>query len=162
MKNEHGKTMAKGNRRARGSWCKTGEGLLNGTAPVGRPDFEDGQTCEELPCVEDGPQLAPMHRYTILVVPCLPLYTQWPRIKLITFGEYRQVIRHCRSRCCKKCLARDVIIPGAFGRAFKKSRHAAYLGPEYGRVTTALRCVVTRLHIRGNRCARRRLSHRLH
>ena len=22
---------------------------------------EDGQACEELPCVEDGPRLAPMH-----------------------------------------------------------------------------------------------------
>jgi len=33
MKDEHGKTMAKGNRRARGSWFKTGEGLLNRTGP---------------------------------------------------------------------------------------------------------------------------------
>jgi len=102
--------------------------------PCGCPDVEDGQTGKELPCVEDGSQLALMHRYTILVVPCLPLYTQWPRIKLIAFEQYRPVIRRRRSRCCKKCLARDVIIPGAFGRAFNKSRHAAYLGPEYGRV----------------------------
>ncbi|HFD86098.1 MAG TPA: hypothetical protein ENJ35_00300 [Gammaproteobacteria bacterium] len=34
--------------------------------PCGCPDFEDGQTGKELPCVEDGSQLTLMHRYTIL------------------------------------------------------------------------------------------------
>ncbi len=96
---------------------------------------------------------APLHDP---MVPWLPLYTQWPRIKLIAFGKYRQVIRRCCcSQCCKKYLATDSVILGAFGRVFKKFWHAAYLGPEYVRVTTALRCVVTRTIVRSNQCARR-------
>ncbi|MDA9981384.1 hypothetical protein N9H39_01300 [Gammaproteobacteria bacterium] len=36
------------------------------------------------------------------------------------------------------------VIRVAFGRALKKLKYSAHLGPVRGRVTTALRCVVTR------------------
>ncbi len=72
MENEHGKTMAGGHHRdyaralkqADASWIEQQHGC---------PDVEDGQPCKELPGVEDGSRLAPMHLLNDPKVPWVPL-----------------------------------------------------------------------------------------
>jgi len=61
VENEHGTTTAKGNRRARGSWLKTGGCLREEAGLMVLPDIENGQI--DCPTIEDGSRLAPMHRF---------------------------------------------------------------------------------------------------
>lgn len=74
--------------------------------------------------------------------------------KTIACVQYRQITRRCHLPHCQICLAIDGIILGAFIRVFKNARHLAHLGPVCGRVTTALRWVVTRPLVHRNACAR--------
>ncbi len=62
-------------------------------------------------------------------------------------------IYHVRKPCF--LLHLYAIIQLAFVRASRKFKHASPLGPDYSRVTTALRGVVTRPLAHSNHCARR-------
>jgi len=88
MKDEHGMTMAEGDHRARGSWFKAGGCLRRWTDPEG------------LPCIEDGPQLAPMHLLHGPRGALLATLPQWPRIKPFTCSQYRQAGHRCHSPSC--------------------------------------------------------------
>jgi len=57
---------------------------------------EDGQTCEELPGVEDRPRLAPMHPLHGPGGALLATLPQWPRIKPGMYNECRHGLRCCR------------------------------------------------------------------
>jgi len=72
MKDEHDKTMAGGHHQACARGLKQADACRI-EQRHGCPDVEAGQPCKELPGVEDGSRLAPMHLLHDPKVPWVPL-----------------------------------------------------------------------------------------
>ena len=71
--------------------------------------------------------------------------------KTKTCGQHRHGLRASHQYIPSLACVVYVVIHAAFGHAQEKCWHASHLGPEYGRVTTALRCVVTQPLAHGSR-----------
>ena len=112
--------------------------------------------------MEDGPRLAPMHRLHGPAGALFATFPQWPRINPMTDLEDRRVLRTCHRKIPPHTRLVYGVIHAAFGRAPINCFRVSHLGPDCGRVTTTLRCVVTRPLAHG-KPARQAfgLSHRL-
>lgn len=68
--------------------------------------------------------------------------------KTVVCNQYGHAARRCHQRCLLNLFSRrisiDGVIPAAFARVRKNRTRVIRLGPAGVRVTTALRCVVTR------------------
>ena len=105
--------------------------------------------------MEDGPRLAPMHRLHGPAGALFATLPQWPRIKPNTDVDDRCVLRVCHGEIPPQTRVVYAVIHVAFGRVRINRLHASHLSPDGGRVTTALRCVVTRPFRQRSPCDRR-------
>ena len=111
---------------------------------------EDGQTLWYCP-VWDGPRLAPMHPLHGPRGALLATLPQWPRIKPFTCSQYRQAGHRCTFPRRLNWLSHRHRHPAAFESVPKIVPRHSHLGSDCSRVTTALRCVVTRPLAHGSR-----------